>query len=392
MSTNKESQPVPVFIKLRDGGSFKQKKTKEISDIIQELENELGPFAKGGVTIASGGDMFIRPTTTLQQEHLLSIKTVAKGTIPVSCALPKSHSLQRVVIRQVPTGDSIEEIHQALTTQGYRINHVHRFSLIKGALRIPSTTVALEFNGPAPQEIVLNSMVFRPEKQIPTPYRCKKCQVLGHTERYCTESPKCPNCGSNHEDMVSCGKPPHCVNCKGDHPASSPSCPQYVRWKTTARAAAEIEPQQQVTSSRSYSDATKTVPRVEKLNTEVEITKSQIEAIQTELAMLRTEIGRIKPLEDKVNSLDTAVKSMLDSLSFLENGQQSANSKLDKLALLMARMLPTTEEVGMDTEEPSPLGPSSSNSAQATPNKTNKQGPSDPKKRAINGTSSRSQK
>lgn len=92
-----------------------QKKTKEISEIIQELEEEYGTFAKGGVTIPTGGDIFIRPSSILQQEHLLSITTISKGTVPVTCSLPRSHKFQRVVIREVPTGDTNEKIEQALT-------------------------------------------------------------------------------------------------------------------------------------------------------------------------------------------------------------------------------------------------------------------------------------
>jgi hypothetical protein len=56
----KPHSQIPVFIKLKDGGSFNKRKTKVISEIIQELENEIGSFAKGGVTIAAGGDIFIR--------------------------------------------------------------------------------------------------------------------------------------------------------------------------------------------------------------------------------------------------------------------------------------------------------------------------------------------
>lgn len=98
--------------------------------------------------------------------------------------------------------------------------------------------------------------------------------------------------------------------------------------------------------------------------------------------MLRAEIGRIKPLEENVNSLDTAVKCMQGSLSNLESGQKFASCKLDKLALIMARLLPPTEEVGMETDEQSP---SSTNRAQPIPNKINKQGPPDTRKRSING-------
>ncbi|KAK4030945.1 hypothetical protein OUZ56_024372 [Daphnia magna] len=204
-----------------------------------DLEKELGIFAKGGVTIASGGDIFVRPTSILQQEHLLSIKTIAKGTIGVTCTLPKSHSFQRVVIRKVPTGDKNEEIHQALTAEGYRIKSVHRFSSFKGTVKTPSTPVALEFEGPAPQKIILNHMVFRPEKQHFTPLRCKKCQKLGHTERFCSDNLKCANCNTSHENITTCNNPPHCTNCKGDHPVSSPICPHFIRWKTLVRAAGD---------------------------------------------------------------------------------------------------------------------------------------------------------
>jgi hypothetical protein len=42
-------------------------KTLEISEIVQELESELGTFEKGGVTIAAGGDLFIHPITKKQK-------------------------------------------------------------------------------------------------------------------------------------------------------------------------------------------------------------------------------------------------------------------------------------------------------------------------------------
>jgi hypothetical protein len=89
MADNEASQPIHVFIKLNNGESFKQWKTKEISEIIQELKSELGSFAKGGVAIAAGGDILIQPISILQQEHLFSLTTVLKGTLPVTCSLKK---------------------------------------------------------------------------------------------------------------------------------------------------------------------------------------------------------------------------------------------------------------------------------------------------------------
>jgi hypothetical protein len=47
-STSTESTIVPIFIKREDGKSFRQMKSKEIAEIVNELEEELGLFEKGG--------------------------------------------------------------------------------------------------------------------------------------------------------------------------------------------------------------------------------------------------------------------------------------------------------------------------------------------------------
>ena len=326
MAKSIDHQPIPVFIKLNNGESFKQMKTSVISEIIQELEKEFGTFEKGGVTIAAGGDIFIRPTSTLQQEHLLATKLVAKVTLEVTCTLPKSHMHQQVVIRQVPTGDSNEEIHAALAEKGYQIRRVHRFSSYKGSNKTPSTTVALEFNGLPPQEITLNGMLFRPEKHLPSPYRCKKCQKLGHTENYCTQDKKCPNCSSTHEDMLNCTNPPNCANCKGDHPASSPSCPHFINWRASGKSPSGYKATQQGPSSQSYSEIAMKSLKSNNPDPEIEIMKNQIETMQLEMASLKTEMKQIHPLKEKVASLESTVNTLQKSLNKLENGQQSANN------------------------------------------------------------------
>jgi len=129
-------------------------------------------------------------------------------------------------------------------------------------------------------------MVFRPEKQATTPYRCKKCQKLGHTERFCTDSQKCQNCGSNHNDMTNCTEPPYCANCKGDLPASSLSCPQFIRWKMMNKTEKRNEPTHQDTKGRTYRDVAKTNLEEHHPDPEVEILRSKIDAMQTEMKMI----------------------------------------------------------------------------------------------------------
>jgi hypothetical protein len=125
------------------------------------------------------------------------------------------------------TGDTNEDIHLALKKKGYKVTNVHRFTTIKGTEKLPSTTVALEVEGPPPQEIFLNGLVFHPETQRPNPLRCKRCQKIGHTANFCSNEEVCANCGKPHEDMTKCSAPPKCVNYNNNHPSSSPNCPKF---------------------------------------------------------------------------------------------------------------------------------------------------------------------
>lgn len=130
------------------------------------------------------------------------------------------------------------------------------------------------------------------------PLRCKKCQRLGHTERFCNTSHVCAVCGKTHEDTANCSATPNCINCMGNHPASSPACPKYLEMRAIARTATEKGMTLQEARVQSYSDIAKknSAPT---LNPETEILKSQVQALQTEMTRMRTEISKIKPLEKK---------------------------------------------------------------------------------------------
>lgn len=372
----------PVFIRLIGNFTFKQMKSEDISKIVKELESKIGVFEKGGVTIASGGDLFIRPSTRDQLRELLSTQTVLNGTVEVKCSLPNSHSTQRVIIRRVPTGDTSEEIQGTLTEQGYKIKNVHRFTISRGHEKIPSSTVALEFEGKVPAEILLNGLVFYPEKQLPSPLRCKKCQKLGHTERFCNTTQACPNCSKNHEDYANCPLKPFCVNCSGEHPASSPTCPKFLQMRAITRAAADKGVPIQEVRGKSYSEAARgNLPFAPDPDTE--ILKSQVQALQTEMARIRTEAGKIKIIEKKVDKLENNVNQIQNTLNTLEkgqtaieSGQMTTNSKLDKLTDLFTRNFPNIDNVEMEfeaDEEDSVTTPSNERKTKTNPSRQEKE-------------------
>ncbi|XP_045022818.1 uncharacterized protein LOC123466387 [Daphnia magna] len=336
----------PIFMKRDENTTFKNMKSDQISSIVKELELKNGRFDK--VSIAQGGDLIIRPTSTKQQEELLKTTSVLNDSIEVSCSLPNSYTKQKMVIRQVPTGDTNEDIHQALKQKGYKVTNVHRFTTTKGTEKLPSTTVALEFEGPPPHEIFLNGLVFHPETQRPNPLRCKRCQKIGHTANYCSNEEVCPNCGKPHEDMTKCSAPPKCVNCNNNHPSSSPNCPKFSQMRAISRTINDGRPQIDEQKS-TYSQAVRrNLPNTE-TNPEAEILKGQILAIQAEMTQLRTEREKIRTLEKKVDGLEDSVNQIQNTLSNLNKGQSSTNNKLDKLIGLIQN-LPSLADTGDTTE------------------------------------------
>lgn len=380
MAFHVPNKPAPVFMRNNSEYSFKQMKSEVISVIIKELEEKFGLFEKGGVSIASGGDLFIRPTSIEQQKKILELKKVFNETLSITCSLPNSITSHRVIIRQVPTGDTDNEIHEALLKNGYEITNVHRFTTLKGITKIPSTTVALEFRGPYPHEILLNGLVFRPEKQLPSPLRCKNCQKLGHTERFCTTPKTCPTCGKNHDSTENCTSPPHCVNCNGDHSANSLTCPKFIQMRLIARSASENGVTIQEARSKLYSDAAKTSIEATP-DPEIAILKSQVDALQTEMRRIRVEASKINIIEHKVEQLDTAVNHIKNSFEEfqrsqkkMEAAQSTTNAKLDQLMHLFTRNFPNIDEIGNEMEmeeENSPYSPSqNTTSTKKTPQST----------------------
>jgi len=60
--------------------------------------------------------------------------------------------------------------------------------------------------------------------------RCKSCQLLGHTLKHCKNPAACVSCNLAPHLPIPCTRI-FCANCNGEHPASSPSFPQYQTQK-----------------------------------------------------------------------------------------------------------------------------------------------------------------
>jgi hypothetical protein len=72
-------------------------------------------------------------------------------------------------------------------------------------------------------------------KRLPKPYRCKKCQLLGHKERTCDNEITCGHCAQKGHS--SCESPwPKCVNCNGPYPSAHHDCRVFGAAKDKLRA------------------------------------------------------------------------------------------------------------------------------------------------------------
>jgi len=121
------------------------------------------------------------------------------------------------------------------------VHSVFKFSRTTDGKAKPTGVILITFDLyslPSKLDISWHSVKVR--EYIPNPMRCKTCQLLGHTAKHCKNPATCVSCNLAPHHPEPCTRT-FCANCNGDHPASSPSCPQYqnqrdlLRIKTTKK-------------------------------------------------------------------------------------------------------------------------------------------------------------
>jgi hypothetical protein len=155
--------------------------------------------------------------------ELLGITTL--GPYQVKCYQPVSHSELRGVIGPVGTGNTEQEILEALQEQNDAgITHV--FRLTKGKERQPTLNVKVVFSIPVlPKILVMNYERFKVRPFTENPLQCYKCQAFGHGANNCKGNEKCVVCAGRHR-LSDCPKsrPICCANCGKNHTASYMGC------------------------------------------------------------------------------------------------------------------------------------------------------------------------
>lgn len=95
--------------------------------------------------------------------------------------------------------------------------------------RQPSTAVRVTFEGTLlPHRLLLGGLRIPIRLYHPLEMYCNKCHRTGHTQKYCTNQPKCSKCGEAHLTSSCTSTEPvkECVLCKTEHSNSRAACPK----------------------------------------------------------------------------------------------------------------------------------------------------------------------
>lgn len=126
-----------------------------------------------------------------------------------------------------------EEIVSELSSQG--VVAAYKFQRKNNDKMQPTGVVLLTFDLyhiPEKMDIAWRKVHVR--QYIPNPMRCKSCQLLGHTAKFCKRSPACSICNFPPHSPVECTRT-FCANCFADHPSSSNKCPKFIQAKETLK-------------------------------------------------------------------------------------------------------------------------------------------------------------
>lgn len=112
-----------------------------------------------------------------------------------------------------------------------KVTDVYKFTKVYDGKRRPTGLMLFSFDlFQLPDFIEVGWYKTKVTEYIPNPMRCRQCQLLGHTIKWCKKSPSCVNCNLPPHENLECTRT-MCANCQGPHPASSTTCPRYIQNK-----------------------------------------------------------------------------------------------------------------------------------------------------------------
>lgn len=178
----------------------------------------------------------IRPNNRL---NLLAVDTrnndATKSLLKVTCLLgtsvrayePQSRNAAVAVIKGVDNTITTEELREQLRST-VPVTSLRRLG--------SSTTIRLTFDSEKlPDHVLVGLVRHKTELYIDKPIQCRRCGKFGHVTSACGAQQVCPNCSGLHSKEVCETQSPRCSNCGGDHDFFSHKCPKWQEEQDISR-------------------------------------------------------------------------------------------------------------------------------------------------------------
>lgn len=229
-STNQE---VYVHIRAADGDvPIARRNRFLVAKILKEKTNNITKASYN-----AQGDLILRIKGEKEAEKILGMKTIGEWKIQVEKHRTLNTS-KGVVYSRDMCWMSEQEVKDGLSE--YKVTEVFFFKRKPRDAVTGDNTEArpfglgvLTFNTQEPPKRIRFGFEYLEIKPyIPNPKRCRKCQKLGHTTKWCKkEEEVCAECGQDRTQNHICGIK-MCVNCcKPGHASSSRDCPRFLMEK-----------------------------------------------------------------------------------------------------------------------------------------------------------------
>ncbi|CAG4916188.1 unnamed protein product [Colias eurytheme] len=166
-------------------------------------------------------------------DHKAMIQYFEKKLLPYHTFGHPSKRKMKIVIKGLPLGIDLNKLKAELKAVSIPVIRVHtmfRRENIKDTNCLVLAVVPYSEEGKKLLQVKkILGYDIKLEPPISKTKQCHRCQMWGHTQRYCHGQVKCVKCAGEHmskkcerdKDKV----PPKCANCSGEHTANYKQCP-----------------------------------------------------------------------------------------------------------------------------------------------------------------------
>lgn len=181
------------------------------------------------------GRYYTKIACATMNDHKALVQYFEKKNLPFNTFGNLAKRKMKVVIKGLPKDVDLNLLKSELKSQDIPIVRVHKMKdTRKGMENYPKCLVlaVVPCNDDGKKLLLVENLLgskVTMEPPKPKAKQCHRCQMWGHTQRYCHGQVKCVKCAGEHLSK-KCERdrekePPKCANCGGEHTASYRKCP-----------------------------------------------------------------------------------------------------------------------------------------------------------------------